>query len=201
MKNANLLRVKEIEKQNKQRLLEINPLLDEKSGIYFLTRTDENGERHFYVGQARHILSRLAQHLSNYQYIDVSIRKHGLYSVENPYGYKVNFLHYPLEVLDEKEKHYIKQYLEQGYIPKNKTAGGQGKGKTKIAEYKPTKTYRDGLQQGRKALARDLKHILDKHLTVELKAEKKANKTSQRAFEKFMELLNEENYREVGEDA
>ena len=82
---------------------------------------------------------------------------------------------------------------------RNKTSGSQGVGKAQIDEYKPHKTYRDGLQQGKLALARDLKHIMDKHLTVTLKAEKKANKTSQRAFEKFMELLKEENYREVKE--
>ncbi len=192
----NYKQIKAIEQKHKERLLKVNRFLTEESGIYFLTRTDENGENHFYVGQARHILTRLVQHMMNYQYIDISLRKHGFFSEENPYGYKVNFLHFPLEVLDEKEQHYIRCYLDAGWTPKNKTAGGQGKGKTKIADFKPHKTYRDGLQQGKLALARELKHIVDKHLTIELKTEKKANKTSQKAFEKFMELLNEENYTE-----
>ena len=34
---------KAVEKKNKKQLLEVNRYLDEGSGIYFLTRTDENG--------------------------------------------------------------------------------------------------------------------------------------------------------------
>lgn len=41
--NANLRQAKAIEYKNKKRLLEINPSLDEGSGIYFLTRSDEDG--------------------------------------------------------------------------------------------------------------------------------------------------------------
>ena len=80
-------------------------------------------------------------------------------------------------------------YANHGYQLRNKTAGGQGSGKSQIDEYRPQKGYRDGIEQGRKAIARELKDIMDKHLTVELKTEKKANKTSQRMYEKFMELL------------
>ena len=192
---------KEIQKrewENKQIILEANRNITENSGIYFLLRKDENGFKFFYVGQARHLLTRLAQHLSNYQHIDVSLRKHGFFDADmNPHGWQVYALEFPLEELDEKEQYYIKKYIDAGWIPRNKTDGGQGKGKLQIAEYKPHKTYRDGILQGKKALSRDLKHILDKHLTIELKAEKKANKTSQKQLEKFMELLNEENYKEV----
>lgn len=193
--------IKAIEKANKKRLLELNPYLDEKSGIYVFTREDENGIRHAYVGQAKHLLTRLAQHLSGYQHIDLSIKKHGLYSVNNPNGWKVGALHFDECKLDEMEQHYIKAYATKGYQLKNKTAGGQGKGKTQIADYKPPKTYREGIQQGKKMLVRELNHIIDKHLTIELKVSKKGNKTSQKAFEKFNELLNEDNYKsEVSED-
>ena len=179
-------------------MLAVNKSLDEQSGIYFLLRKDENGFRYAYIGQAKHILTRLAQHLSNYQHIDLSLKKHGLYDAEkNPYGWQVYALHFPLEELDETEQYYIKKYADAGWQLRNKTSGSQGVGKAQIDDFKPHKTYREGIQQGRKALARDLKHIVDKHLTIELKAEKKANKTSQKAFEKFMELLNEENYGEV----
>lgn len=179
-------------------MLKVNKTLTEDSGIYFLLRKDENGFRYAYIGQAKHILTRLAQHLNGYeQHIDLSLRKHGLFSADSNWGWQVYALHFPLEELDEKEQYYIKKYADAGWQLRNKTSGSQGKGKAQIDEYKPHKTYRDGLQQGRKALARDLKHILDKHLTIELKAEKKANKTSQKQLEKFMELLNEENYKEV----
>ena len=194
----NYKQIKAIEQKNKSRLLAVNKTLTEDSGIYFLLRKDENGFRYAYIGQAKHILSRLAQHLANYQHIDLSLKKHGLFDAnKNPHGWQVYALHFPLEKLDEMEQYYIKKYADAGWQLRNKTSGSQGVGKAQIDEYKPHKTYRDGLQQGKLALARDLRHIMEKHLTVTLKAEKKANKTSQKAFEKFMELLNEENYREV----
>ena len=196
----NYKQIKAIEQANKKRLLAVNKSLDEQSGIYFLLRKDENGFRYAYIGQAKHILTRLAQHLAGYQHIDLSLKKHGLCTVENPNGWQVYALHFPLEELDEKEQYYIKKYADAGWQLRNKTSGSQGVGKAQIDEYRPHKTYRDGILQGKKALSRDLKNILDKHLTIELKAEKKANKTSQKAFEKFMELLNEENYREVKEN-
>ena len=191
----NYKQIKAIEQANKKRLLAVNPNLDEQSGIYYLIRTDENRIKYAYIGQAKHILTRLAQHLSGYQHIDLSLKKHKLYSVENPHGWRIGFTHFPEETLDKWEQHYIQLYANEGYQLRNKTAGGQGEGKIQIDEYRPHKGYREGIVQGKKALARDLKHIIDKHLVVELKPDKKANKTSQKQLEKFMELLNEENYK------
>jgi hypothetical protein len=91
--------------------------------------------------------------------------------------------------LDEKEQFYIQQYLDNGYVLKNKTAGSQGVGKVRIADFKPSRGYRDGIAQGRKNLARELSVIIDKHLVVSLKPEKANNKVSQKQFEKFKELL------------
>jgi len=181
-----------IEQKNKQRLLELNPDLDNESGIYFLTRTDENGISFFYIGQAKRLLTRLAQHLVGYQHIDRSLVKRGLYDEnDNPYGWKVGFLHYPESKLDEMERYWILEYTKQGYQARyNKTAGGQDAGKEKINDYKPAKGYYDGLAQGRKNLARELKSIIDKHLLVMLKPDKAANKTSQKMLDKFWDLLN-----------
>lgn len=192
--NQNLKRAKAIEQANKKRLLAVNPKLDEKSGIYFLTRVDENEIKYAYIGQAKHILTRLAQHLTSYQHIDLSLKKHGLYSTDNPYGWKIGFMHFPLSELDEKEQYYIKMYAQNGYQLRNKTAGGQGEGKQKIDEYRPQKGYRDGILQGKKTLAKQLKSIIDKHLTVRLKEEKQGNKVSQKQLEKFNQLLDEKNY-------
>lgn len=189
--NSNFRKAKAIEQKNKERLLKANPELNEDSGIYFLTRTDELGIRHAYVGLARHVLTRLAQHLSNYQYIDNSIRKHGLYSEENPYGYKVNFLNCLENELEEKERYYITQYSLNGYQMKNRDTGG-GAGKKEIGDRKPPKTYREGIQAGKKSLARELSSIAEKHLKIEIRDDKKNNKISQRQFEKFKELLGEE---------
>lgn len=173
----------------------MNPNLDEGSGIYFLTREDALGIRHAYVGLAHRLLTRLAQHLSNYQYIDNSIRKHGLYSEKNPYGYKVNFLHFPESELEEKERYYITQYSLQGYQMKNRDTGG-GAGKQELGERKPPKTYHQGIQAGKKSLAKQLSEIIQKHLTVTVREDKQGNKVSIRALEKFNSLLDENNYKE-----
>lgn len=191
MSNINFKKAKAIEASNKKRLLRINPKLDEESGIYFLTRTDEEGIKYAYIGQAKHILTRLAQHLVGYQHIDLSLKTHGLYSADNPHGWKVGFLHYRESTLDEAEQHYIKQYAIAGYQLRNKTSGSQGTGKKKIDEFRPQKGYRDGLAQGRKNLARELSNIIDKHLIVSLKPEKQNNKISIRALEKFNDLIGE----------
>lgn len=186
----NIAKAKAIDQKNKKRLLAVNPKLDEKSGIYILWRT----EVHAYVGQSVGLLTRLAQHLVGYsQHIDLSLKAHKLYSIDNPYGYRVDFIHCDKSELDDKEREYIQKCIDKGWILKNKTSGGQDDGKEKIAEYKPQKGYRDGILQGKKTLARDLKSIIDKHLTVKLKDEKQGNKVSQKQFEKFKELLNTEN--------
>lgn len=192
--NSNLKKAKAIEYANKKRLLKVNPNLDEKSGIYFLTRTDVDGINYAYIGQAKHIVTRLAQHLVGYQHIDLSLKKHGLYSTDNIFGWKVGFMHFPEEKLDEMEQFYIKKYAQAGYQLRNKTSGSQGTGKKQIDEYRPQKGYHDGLKQGKKVLARELSNIIDKHLKISLKEGKENNKVSMKAFDKFNDLLNEDNY-------
>mgnify|MGYP000344498275 FL=1 len=182
---------KAVEKKNKKRLLEVNRYLDEGSGIYFLTRTDENGFKYAYVGQAVHILTRLAQHMVGYQHIDLSLKKHGLYSADNPYGWKVDYSVCDPKMLDRKEQYWIKKYADLGYQLRNKTSGSQGDGKAQIDDYRPKKGYRDGIQQGRKNMARELSSIAEKHLKIELRADKANNKVSQKQYEKFKELLKE----------
>lgn len=190
-----LRQAKAIEATNRKRLLKINPKLDDGSGIYFLTRTDENEIPYFYIGQAVHIIQRMCSHLTGYQHIDLSIKKRGFYSKENPYGWKINFIHYPVDQLDKMEQYWILEYTKKGYQCRyNKTSGSQGEGKEKINEFRPAKGYRDGIQQGKITLARELKHIIDIHLNVSIRPEKTNNKVSIKALEKFNDLLNEENY-------
>lgn len=191
MSFQNIRQVKAIEQKNKRKLLEVNPKLDDKSGIYILWRT----EVHAYVGQSVGLLTRLAQHLAGYsQHIDLSLKKYKLYSSDNPYGYRVDFIHCDKSELDDKEREYIQKCIDKGWVLKNKTSGGQDDGKEKIAEYKPPKTYRQGIQAGKKTLARELSSIISKHLTVRLKDEKKGNKVSEKQIEKFNRLLDENNY-------
>lgn len=180
---------KAIENNYKNKLLKIDPTLDDESGIYFLTRIDSNGFKYAYIGQAKHILSRLTQHFMGYQHIDLSIKSHGIYSDDNVEGWRINYIKYPEDKLDDMEKYYIKQYADNGYQLRNKTAGGQGVGKTQIDEYRPSKGYRDGLIQGRKNASKEIANLFDKHLNYSKKSDK-PNKNQEKALKKFEEFLN-----------
>lgn len=198
MSKPNYRKIYAIEKKNKEQLIKVNPNLNDKSGIYFLLREDENGFKYAYIGQAVHTLSRLASHLVGYeQHIDLSLKRHKLYDEEkNPYGWRVEFLNFPESQLDEKEKYYIKLYADKGYQLRNVSLGGQGENRASgsIGERKAPKGYMQGIQQGKKVLARELSSIAEKHLKIEIREDKKRNKVSQKQYEKFMDLL------KVGED-
>lgn len=191
---TNYRQVFAVEKKNKDRLLKVNPKLNDKSGIYFLLREDENGFKYAYIGQAVHVISRLASHLSGYQqHIDLSIRSHGLYDAEkNPYGWRVEFMNLPASQLDEAEKKYIRLYADKGYQLRNVSLGGQGENRASgsIGERKAPKGYMQGIQQGKKNLARELSNIAEKHLKIEIRDDKKHNKISQKQYEKFKFLMN-----------
>ena len=190
MSNVNYKQLYAIKSKNRKRILEVCPDMKNQSGIYFYTRTDSDGINYFYIGQSVDCLERNISHLSGYQHIDLSIKKRGFYSEKNPYGWKLNVMYYPKDKLDEMEQHWILEYTKRGYQCRyNKTAGGQGEGKEKINEFKPSKGYRDGIQQGKKVLARELSSIAEKHLIIRLKPEKEHNKVSQKQYEKFMDLL------------
>lgn len=191
---ANYRQIKAIEAKNKKKLLAVNPKLNEQSGIYFLIRKDEEGFKYCYIGQAKHILTRLAQHLSGYQHIDLSIKKHGLYSEENLYGWQVNFLPFSEDKLDEKEQEYIKKYANAGYQMRNKTSGSQGEGKKQIADYREPRGYRAGLVQGRKNASKEIAGYFDKYLDVVIK---KHCRYADNALQKFQAFL--EFYKEGGE--
>lgn len=186
---TNFRKIKAIQQANKKRLLVVNKSLNNNSGIYFLTRKDEDGFKYAYIGQAKHILDRLCSHLSGYQHIDLSIKKHGLYSEANVYGWKIGFLNFPESLLDEKEQYYIKQYALGGYQLRNKTSGSQGEGKKQIDDYKPAKTYTEGLKQGYKKASKEIAHLFDLHLVAKTKKEM-PTVNQQKAMEKFNEFLN-----------
>lgn len=184
----NIRQAKAIEHKNKQRLLGVNKELNENSGIYFLTRVDESDIKYAYIGQAKHILTRLAQHLVGYQHIDLSLKSHGLYSSDNPYGWKINFMEFPESQLDEKEDYYITLYAKNGFQLRNKKRGGQCDGNNKIDEYKPTKGYHDGLKQGYKNASKFVANLFDKHLDYSKKSDK-PNKNQDKAVQKFEDFL------------
>ena len=177
-----------IKKANKERILKVCPNCPETSGIYFLLR-EEDGFKYAYIGQSVNILQRLADHLQGYQYIDLSIKKHGLYSEENPCGYRVNFLEFPENLLDEKEQEYILKYANAGYQLRNKTSGGQGEGKQGISANKTKKGYYDGLEQGKKKSREYIADLFNKHLTVSTKKQP-PTKPQEKALQKFYDFIN-----------
>ena len=191
----NFVKAKAIEAENRKRWLKLNPNLNDNSGVYILCRVDEDGFKFGYAGQAKHILTRLCQHSAGHQqHIDLSLKKHGLYSENNPYGWTVICENFSEASLDRAEQFYIKWLADNGYQLRNKTSGSQGEGKKQIDEYRPAKGYYDGLKQGKKSLARELSHIINTHLQVSLKPEKQNNKVSIRAFDKFQNLIDEKTY-------
>ena len=187
-KQRNYVRAKAITEKNKERIVAICPSADERSGIYVFRR-NENGFKYAYIGQARHLLARIAEHLSGYQHIDLSIKKHGLYDfLNNPIGWSVSVAYYSIEQLDDMEQEYIRQYAAMGYQLYNHTTGGQGDGKRTLGETKSTKGYREGVAQGERNAIKKIGHLFDLHLKAVTKANT-PNKTQEKALKKFYDLI------------
>ena len=196
---TNYRKIMAIKAANKKKILEVCPEADEAPGIYWLWREDAAGIRYGYLGQAtKSLLQRLAEHLSGYQHIDLSIKKHKFYSEENIYGYHIEIVeHCSPEECDEREQYWIKYYADQGFQLRNKTTGSQGEGKAALGDAKSTKGYRDGLSQGRKNTQKEIKILFDKYLTYSIKD--KPNKIKQRKYDEFTAFLNEGSAEEESE--
>ena len=183
--------VKAIEAEYKRKILAVCDVPD-RSGIYAFVRA-ENGIRYAYVGQAKHLLTRLAQHLGGYsQHIDLSLKKRGLWGERNMTGWKIRFIECPEEELDAAEQRYIKEYANKGFQMYNSTIGGQGSGKVALGEQKSPKGYRDGLAQGWLNAQRYVARLFSKHLDYRQKSDK-PNKNQEKAAKKFAEFLEVEN--------
>ena len=188
MQRFDYKRIYAIKKQREERILKVCPNCTNDSGIYFLTRKDGDGFKFAYIGQAKHVLSRLGEHLTGYQHIDLSIKKHGLYDTNNPYGYQIGYISCDLDELDEKERYFIKKYADAGYQLRNATIGGQGEGKKSLGNAKPVKNYYDGLSQGYKNAQKFVKDLFDKHLDFKGKKEP-PTKNQEKAVQKFEDFL------------
>lgn len=180
-----------IKKANEERILKVCPNCPNTSGIYFLLR-EEDGFKYAYIGQAVRLRERLGSHLSGYQHIDLSIKKHGLWSEENPTGYRVHFLEFAENMLDEMEQKYIKQYANAGYQMRNATSGSQGVGKKGLDNQKQPRTYYEGLNNGYERARKEIAHLFDLHLDYKTKSDK-PNKNQQKALQKFKDFLEGEN--------
>lgn len=174
--------------EEKKKLLALNSQLDNQSGIYIFTRF-ENGFKFAYVGQALHLLDRLISHLQGYeQHIDRSLKKHKLWSKDNPNGWQIKFIHCHQENLNAIEQQMILEYATSGYQMLNKTSGSQGEEKFAIVDNQ-RKGYLKGKQDGKIATLRQIKVYFDKYLDFVIKG--KETKIKARKLQEFRELLNE----------
>jgi len=187
---TNYRQIMAIRKANEDKIRKLCPEATENSGIYVFWRVDANEFKYAYVGQAKNLLKRLAEHLSGYQHIDCSIKKYKFYDEEsNPYGYHVNVIEEcDEEYMDERERYWIKEFADKGYQLRNATTGSQGSGKAALGDGKSTKGYREGLSRGYDNARRDVAKLFEKNLTYSING--KDGKLKQRAYDKFTEFLN-----------
>lgn len=167
----------------------IEPRLSDISGIYVIGRTDEYGVNYAYVGQSVHILRRLAEHCIGFQMVDLSIKKRKLFSKDNVFGWRV-LEFYPTTDLDGEEKKKIIEYMLKGYqLRYNRTLGGQNS-KESFDNTTSGKGYHEGVKYGYLKAIKDIKLYFDKYLDFSIKP--KSNKTKERKFEEFKELMKED---------
>lgn len=196
---TNYRQIMAIRKANEDKIRRLCPEATENSGIYVFWRVDANEFKYAYVGQAKNLLKRLAEHLSGYQHIDCSIKKYKFYDEEsNPYGYHVNVIEEcDEEDMDERERYWIKEFADKGYQLRNATTGSQGSGKAALGDGKSTKGYREGLSRGYDNARRDVAKWFEKNLTYSING--KDGKLKQRAYDKFTEFININNTEEEDE--
>lgn len=173
-------------KAEQQKLLALNPRLTNNSGIYIFIR-EENGFKYAYIGQALHLLDRLISHMQGYgQWIDLSIKKHKLWNINNPTGWKIKFFECSADKLDILEQQTILDYATAGFQLRNRTSGSQGKGKATITDTQ-RKGYLQGKNDGKIATLKQIKVYFDKYLDFVIKG--KETKIKARKLQEFMELL------------
>lgn len=183
-------KIKAIESGYKKLLKETYPGLTEDSGIYSFTRVDnDTGIKYAYVGQAKHLLSRLAQHLAGRQsHIDRSLYTRGWGSSGE---WKLGWRYTDESALDEEERTFIRKAAEQGFQLYNKTSGGQDKGKSALGDSEGIGGYRKGKAAGEEKLRLKVKEYFDKYLDPVIKGA--PNKIKERKLEEFKNFIGESN--------
>lgn len=187
-------KAKAIESANKRVLLAKYPNLTEESGIYTFSRVDlTTGIRYAYVGQAQHLLTRLAQHLSEHkQHIDNSLHKRKLFdAAKNPEGWSIDWKIYPPSKLNEMEQETISTVAKNGYQLLNRTTGSQGTEKRAMDGGEGIGGYRKGKAAGEVQLRKRVKEYFDKWLDVSVKPP--TNKIKERKLEEFKTFIGDDN--------
>jgi len=170
------------------RIKSIAPEIKNQSGIYIWYRYVEIAE---YIGQARNLIDRSIQHLNQYDHLGNSIRNHGLYSKNNPFGWRLKYYYCDQTDLDRLEREEIAKAQELGFTLLNITNGGQNVGKTDINKRAESKGYRDGLKQGYANCRKEIKTLFEKYLDFAIKGNN--NKIKERKYSEFVKWLENEN--------
>lgn len=168
------------------KIKKLSPNIDTKSVIYTWYRVKEYS---VYVGQAKNNKERTISHFMAYDHLGKSLRKHGIYDKNNnPTGWRYTYYYCDTDKLDEKEREEIAKYLNREEIDLfNITCGGQNAGKVDINQRQAPKGYKEGVEQGKKVILRQIKELFDKYLVAEIKD--KPNKVKERKLQEFYELL------------
>lgn len=156
---------------------------DKQSGIYLWDRYDEDGKYCWYVGKAKNLLRRTAQHIMDGKsHLDKSIKKHGVntYNDEalNPEKWKIAILQVcEIAELDTLEQHYINKWQKDHPNGKmyNIESGGTT-GKTIIGERKQRRDVKWKAEARAKVIAeyREYFDIVPKDNAIKGKGELKA---------------------------
>lgn len=140
----------------------------QSSGVYVFHRY--NHERQcdcYYIGQAKNLRRRIAQHLLEYDHIAVSLKKYGLFDSEkNPEGWTCEWKYSTVELLDEMEQAVISLRLtDENAELYNITSGGQGKGKVDINPRAERKGYHTGKLEGKQRAYTEIATLIEKYTT------------------------------------
>lgn len=149
-------------------LKKIAPDLEDKPAIYTWYRYPEIKA---YIGQAKskRLKERSIEHIIAFDHLGNSIRTHGLYSKNNPFGWRLKVEYCNEEDLNRLEREKIAKAQELGLSLYNITSGGQDKGKEDINQRASGKGYRDGLQQGYSNCLKEIKELYDNYLDFVIK--------------------------------
>ena len=195
-KKINYQKIFAIQSSNEKLILKQYPGMPHKSGIYLFYRVNEKGEYCAYVGQAKDLLHRTAEHLSvqvKKTHIDKSLYVHKLYSEKNQNGWKVRVLTLcPLDELDIREQKYIEHYSCRSDVKLyNVTGGGQIDKAGDVGERFEVKlkNYKTGKNKGYEKAREQVKVYFDKYLDYSIKG--KPNKIKERKMQEFAEFLAE----------
>ena len=182
---------------DKKKLIKtLYPEITNESGIYCFYRTDKDGVDCCYIGQAKNLLNRIAQHLmGKQQHIDKSLYVHKLYDEDNKNGWKITILERcGLDELDYLEQRYIKFYSNiENVKVYNVTGGGQFDKKADInqRQQRKLKSYKNGKNLGYEKARDYIKVMFDKYLDYSIKG--KISKTKERKLVEFKEWLEVQN--------